>query len=98
MFILFHIDLKIKEVFLKSHVSEKTSSYSHTHTHPYIHGIHHSHHTTDIAHTHILKRVSKVVLVVKNSPTNAGDIRDLGSIPGLGRSPGEGGGYPLQNS
>ena len=28
--------------------------------------------------------------MVKNTPTNAGDVRDMGSIPGLGRSP-EGG-------
>ena len=28
--------------------------------------------------------------VVKNPPANAGDIRDLGSIPGSGRSPGGG--------
>ena len=28
-----------------------------------------------------------VVLVVKNPPTNAGDIRHIGSIPGSGRSP-----------
>ena len=34
--------------------------------------------------------VSQVVLVVNNPPTNAGDMRDEGSIPGLGRSP-EGG-------
>ena len=34
--------------------------------------------------------------VVKNPPANAGDARDLGLIPGLGRSPGEGNGYPLQ--
>ena len=27
--------------------------------------------------------------MVKNLPTNAGDARDLGSIPGLGKSPGE---------
>ena len=33
--------------------------------------------------------------VVKNPPANAGD---LGSIPGLGRSPGEGNGNPLQDS
>ena len=33
---------------------------------------------------------SQVVLVVKNLPTNAGGPRDLGSIPGLGRSPGVG--------
>ena len=30
---------------------------------------------------------SQVVLVVKNLPANAGDIRDLGLIPGLGRPP-----------
>ena len=29
---------------------------------------------------------SQVALVVKNLPANAGDIRDVGSIPGLGRS------------
>ena len=40
--------------------------------------------------------VSQVVLVVKSPPANAGDIRDVGSIPGLGRSPGEGNGNPLQ--
>ena len=34
--------------------------------------------------------------VVKNPPANAGDARDVGSIPGLGRSPGEGNGNPLQ--
>ena len=36
--------------------------------------------------------------MVKNTPANAGDIRDAGSIPGLGRSSGEGNGYPLQYS
>ena len=41
---------------------------------------------------------SQVVLVVKNLPANAGDIRDLGLIPGLGRSPGAGNGNPLQYS
>ena len=41
---------------------------------------------------------SQVVLAVKNLPTNAGDLRDLGSIPGLGRSPGRGHGDPLQYS
>ena len=39
---------------------------------------------------------SQVVLVLKNPPANAGDIRNLGSIPGSGRSPGKGNGYPLQ--
>ena len=41
---------------------------------------------------------SQVALVVKNLTANAGDIRDLGSIPRLGRSPGEGHGNPLQYS
>ena len=31
-----------------------------------------------------------MVLVVKNLPANPGDIREMGSIPGLGRSPEEG--------
>ena len=33
--------------------------------------------------------------VVKNSPANAGDARDMGSIPESGRCPGEGNGNPL---
>ena len=37
-------------------------------------------------------------LVVKNLPANAGDARDTGLIPGLGRSPGGGNGNPLQYS
>ena len=41
---------------------------------------------------------SQVALVVKSLPANAGDIRDAGSIPRLGRSPGEGHGNPLQYS
>ena len=36
--------------------------------------------------------------MVKNLPANAGYIRDEDSIPGLGRSPGEGHGNPLQYS
>ena len=36
--------------------------------------------------------------MVKNPPANAGDIRDLGSIIGSGRSPGGGHGNPLQYS
>ena len=36
--------------------------------------------------------------VVKESPANAGDARDVGSISGLGRFPGEGNGNPLQYS
>ena len=41
---------------------------------------------------------SWVALMVKNLPANAGDIRTRDSIPGLGRSPGEGNGKPLQCS
>ena len=36
--------------------------------------------------------------VVKNLPASAGDTGDMGSIPGSGRSPGIGNGYPLQYS
>ena len=36
--------------------------------------------------------------MVKNPSASAGDIRETGSIPGLGRSPGEGNGYPLWDS
>ena len=36
--------------------------------------------------------------MVKNPPTSAGDARDTGLIPRLGRSPGEGNGNPLQYS
>ena len=43
-------------------------------------------------------RASQVVLVVKNLPANAGDIRDVSSIPASGRSPGGGNGNPLQYS
>ena len=41
---------------------------------------------------------SQVALVVKNLPANAGNKRDAGLIPGLGRSLGEGNGTPLQYS
>ena len=37
-------------------------------------------------------------LVVKNPPTNVGDVRDMDSIPWSGRSPGGGHGNPLQYS
>ena len=41
---------------------------------------------------------SQVALVVKNPPASAGDVREEGSIPGLGKSPGDGNGNPLQYS
>ena len=39
-----------------------------------------------------------MALLVKNLPANAGDIREVGLIPALGRSPGGGQGNPLQYS
>ena len=39
-----------------------------------------------------------MALVIKNPPANAGDVRDAGSIPGLGRYLGGGNGNSLQYS
>ena len=44
------------------------------------------------------KGAPKVAIVIKNPPAKEVDIRDLGSIPGLGRSPGEGNGSSVQYS
>ena len=41
---------------------------------------------------------SQVALVVRITPAKAGDVRDVGLIPGLGRSPGVGNSNPLQYS
>ena len=41
---------------------------------------------------------SQVALVVKNLPANAGGMKDSGSVPGWGRSPGGWNGNPLQCS
>ena len=41
---------------------------------------------------------SQVELVVKNLPANAGDVRDVGSVPGSGISPGGWHGNPRQYS
>ena len=41
------------------------------------------------------KKFVQVVLVVKNLPADAGDAKDVGSVPGSGRSPGEGNDNPL---
>ena len=46
----------------------------------------------------IVLAASQVALVIENLPANAGDIRDMGLIPGSGRSPGGGHGNPLQYS
>ena len=44
-----------------------------------------------------INRASQVVQGVKNLPSNAGDASDVGSIPALGRSLGEGNGKLLQH-
>ena len=46
----------------------------------------------------VSRRASQVVLVVKNPPANAGDLRDVGTLPGLERSPGRGHSNTLQYS
>jgi len=51
-----------------------------------------------LGHCRALSGTSQVVLVVKKSPANAGDMRDAAWIPGSGRSPGGGHGSPLQCS
>ena len=43
----------------------------------------------------LARGASQVVLVVKNLSARAGDVRDVDSIPGWGRSPGGGHGNPL---
>ena len=43
-------------------------------------------------------RASQMVIVAKNPPANAGNIREAGSIRGLGRCPGGGHGSPLHSS
>ena len=64
-------------------------------------------HCTDVIHSliisstnteHLLCVTSQVALVAKNSPANAGYIRDMGLISGLGRSSGEGNDSPFQYS
>ena len=60
--------------------------------------------TYEVIMMYIITRAFQVVLVVKKkkkkkSPAaNAGEIRDMGSVPGSGRSPGAGHGNPLQYS
>ena len=49
-------------------------------------------------HVSSVKRAAQVVLVVKNPPKSAGDIRDAGSSPRSGRSPGGEHGNPQQYS
>ena len=53
---------------------------------------------TTVQKHQIFGAASRVVLLVKDPPANAGDIRDAVSVPGLGRSSGEGNDKPLQYS
>ena len=46
----------------------------------------------------MLDMASQVVLVIQNLPSNAGDVKDVGSVPESGRSPGGGHGNTLQYS
>ena len=66
--------------------SDTTELVTHTQTHTQTH-----------THTH-RRMASQVELVLKNLPANAGNIRDMGLILGLERSPGEGNGNPVQDS
>ena len=45
----------------------------------------------------ICKGASQVVVALNNPSAKTGDVRGMGSIPGPGRSPGEGHGNPLQD-
>ena len=49
-------------------------------------------------HMYIYYGASQVAREVKNPPACTGDVRDAGSIPGLGRPPGGGHGNTLQYS
>ena len=73
---------------LQQHICSFTCIYIYTY-------IYRETHTHTHTHTHM---ASQVALVVKNLPANAGDIRDVGSIPGWGRSPGGRHGNPFQYS
>ena len=46
----------------------------------------------------VLCRASQAALVVKNQTGKAGDVREAGAVPGLGRSPGGGHGNPVHHS
>ena len=52
-------------------------------------------HPEDLLWVHLRRTTFQVALGVKNPPANAGDVRDGGLIPGLGRRPGGGQGNPL---
>ena len=80
--IYIYIHIHIKHTHTCTHAHTNTRAHMHTHTH---------------THTHTYT-ASQVVLVVKNLPANAVDMRDLGLIPESGRCPGGGYDNPLQYS
>ena len=53
-------------------------------------------HTYDVRYS--VPGASQVELVVKNPPASVGDVRDLGSVPGVGKSSEGGNGSPPQYS
>ena len=55
-------------------------------------------HGTILIRLFTLPTTAQVAQVVERPPASAGDVRDVGLIPGLGRSPGGGHGSPLQSS
>ena len=57
-----------------------------------VHGVAKS--RTRLSHITSVHFTSQVALVIRDPPANAGDVRDVGSIPGLGRS-GEGNGSSI---
>ena len=77
---------------LSTHIHLKTQQL-HTHTHTQTHT-----HIYIYVYIYISIWVSQVALVVKNPPANAGDAKDMDSIPGLVRSPREGYVNPLKYS
>ena len=64
--------------------------------HLYVTGVQHSIVIHNICRLYSVYGASQVALVVKNPPASAGDVRDAGSVPGLGRFPGGGDSNPLQ--
>ena len=55
-------------------------------------------HSSSLPIGHLLQGLPRGCSAVKNLPANAGDLRNVDSIPGLVRSPGEGNGNPPQYS
>ena len=109
--LIFRLKKKDFHLFLVSHgifPSAFTHTHTHTHTHTYscMHTLQvlgkecQSKITADwiFGHRSKIQGASQVVLLVKNRPANAGDMKDAGSTSGQGRSPGGGHGNPLKYS